>query len=148
MVDRIEAASVYLGYSAKRNTKELQTLLKVNPITNVWGSCFVTAIEKICGAEGTGVLAARSYLNYSTETRKPVKGDIVVLWIGSKDSWEGHVGYLVSQDTRSVTLLGGNQDNQVKIKTYPKEKVLGYRTPPLINRDTPPLPPIGAGDII
>ncbi len=130
MVDRIELASKYLGYSEKKNKEELQKLMRVDPTRTEWCATFITAIEKLSGEKGTENLTARSYLNYGVDTKKPTKGDIVVLWRGSRDSWQGHVGYLISQDTRTVTLLGGNQDKRVKVKVYPREKVLGYRIPP------------------
>ena len=37
----------------------------------------------------------------------------------------GHVGFVVSFDATSVTVLGGNQSNRVSIATYPREGSLG-----------------------
>lgn len=126
MQDRIELASQFIGWSEKRKKDELQKLLRVNPVTTQWCASFVTAIEKLAGQSGTGVLAARAYLNYGTRVANPKPGDIVILWRGSVDSCDGHVGYLIDKSVTSVTVLGGNQDHQVKIKKYPRERVLGY----------------------
>jgi uncharacterized protein (TIGR02594 family) len=126
MQDRIELASQFIGFSEKRKVDELQKLIKINPLKNQWCAAFVTAIEKLAGQSGTGVLAARAYLNYGTRVQNPKPGDIVVLWRGARDSCEGHVGYLIEKGVTSVTILGGNQDHQVKIKKYPRERVLGY----------------------
>lgn len=127
MQNRIELASQFIGFSEKRNHNELQKLLRMNPTRNQWCASFVTAIERLAGERGTGVLAARAYLNYGTEVKIPKPGDIVILWRGARDSYEGHVGYLIEKGINSVTILGGNQDHQVKIKKYPRERVLGYR---------------------
>ncbi|MBW1729175.1 MAG: TIGR02594 family protein, partial [Deltaproteobacteria bacterium] len=54
-------------------------------------------------------------------------GQVVVLWRGKPDNWMGHVGLYAGQDQHNVYLLGGNQDNMVCIKGYPRERVLGIR---------------------
>ena len=41
-----------------------------------------------------------------------------------------HVGFYVKDDNGVVRVLGGNQNNSVMIKSYPKKDVLTYRMPP------------------
>ena len=70
---------------------------------------------------------ARSWLDIGLEVNFPQKGDVVVLWRESRESWKGHVGLFVREDKDYVWLLGGNQSNEVRISKYPKYIVLGYR---------------------
>jgi hypothetical protein len=42
----------------------------------------------------------------------------------------GHVGFFISEEGAYVKMLGGNQDDSVKIKSYTKDAVAGYRLPP------------------
>lgn len=70
---------------------------------------------------------ARSWLKVGLEVKKPKIGDIAIFWRESKDSWKGHVGIYISESNAYVYVLGGNQNNMVCIKAYPKSKLLGYR---------------------
>ena len=121
-------ASQYLNKHEAHDNAELRELLGVNPATTAWCAAFVNAIEKKCGRKGTGVLTARSFLKYGSPVAKPQLGDIVVFKRGNS-SWEGHVGYYISEDKYSVLSLGGNQSNKVCYANYPISSVLGYRRP-------------------
>jgi len=92
-----------------------------------WCSAFINYLCKRMGYERTGALDARSWLRAGIDLDRPEIGCIVVLWRGSIISWKGHVGFWVNEDDRYVYILGGNQDGQVNIKRYPKERILGYR---------------------
>jgi len=92
-----------------------------------WCSAFISYLCKQLEYERSGELTARSWLKIGKELTKPEIGCIVVLWRGSVNSWKGHVGFYVNHDSRYVYILGGNQDNSVCVKRYPKNKVLGYR---------------------
>lgn len=70
---------------------------------------------------------ARRWLKYGEAVSNPVVGDIVVLWRGSKDGWQGHVGFYINESKHNIRVLGGNQDNRVCIKTYDRGRVLEYR---------------------
>ena len=63
-----------------------------------WCAAFVGAVLAECGLQGTGSLAARSYLKWGQEVTlddaRP--GDVVVFWRGSKDGWQGHVAWRFS----------------------------------------------------
>lgn len=125
---QIMIAKSYHGMHERTNNKNLRLLLGFNPASTPWCAGFVNSIEKKCGRKGTGKLLARSYLNYGAAVDNPRKGDIVVFKRGNS-SWQGHVGYYISQDKNGVLTLGGNQNNKVCYKYYPKSKLLGYRRP-------------------
>jgi hypothetical protein len=58
--------------------------------------------------------------------QKPQLGDIVVFWREKKDSWKGHVGFYINETNTHINVLGGNQNNMVCIKPYPKSRLLQY----------------------
>lgn len=95
--------------------------------TVAWCSLAMNYYAKKCGYEYTGSLAARSWLDMPIRVLKPSLGDVVVLWRGSPDSWQGHVGLFINWDAKYVWMLGGNQNNQISIATYPRDRVLGIR---------------------
>lgn len=92
-----------------------------------WCSAFVNWVAKTEGYEYTGKLNARSWLKVGEKIENPDFGDVVVLWRESPDSWKGHVGFFVKETRRYIYVLGGNQNNSVCIKAYPKTRLLGYR---------------------
>jgi uncharacterized protein (TIGR02594 family) len=93
-----------------------------------WCAAFVGYCLQESGTPGSGGANARSYMKWGKATKKPDYGDVVVFWRGSKDGWLGHVAFFVSDEGDEIKVLGGNQHDSVCYATYPKEKVLGYRT--------------------
>ena len=92
-----------------------------------WCSAFINWCAKKSCLPYSGKLDARSWLNVGTEVQEPVVGDIVVLWREKKNSWKSHVGIFVRVAGNSIYILGGNQNNSVNVRTYPKDRLLGYR---------------------
>jgi uncharacterized protein (TIGR02594 family) len=84
-----------------------------------------------CLGGGTRKPNARSYLQYGLPLTNPNYGCIVIFWRESKDSWKGHVGFFIKENDTHILVLGGNQDNMVCEKWYPKSQLLGYRWPPM-----------------
>jgi uncharacterized protein (TIGR02594 family) len=132
----MKLAEAYVGATEGRDRAILaQTFKKslgedIDPVKVAWCAAFVNSIEKSSGRSGTSSLAARSFLNYGQPTASPTSGDIVVLSRGSDPS-KGHVGFFAGYDKDgNVKVLGGNQDDSVSIKSYPKGNVLGFRVPP------------------
>lgn len=95
-----------------------------------------------CGAFVGGVLAeccmpvakngasARAWLAHGRPLAIPAVGAIVVFWRGSPSGWSGHVGFVVGCDRAgNLMVLGGNQGDQVNIKPFGRNRVLGYRWP-------------------
>ena len=96
-----------------------------------WCSAFMNYVAFHSGYERSGELTARSWLNVGYEIKKPQIGCIVVLWRLNPASWKGHVGLYINSDDKYIYILGGNQDNSVCVKRYPKERLLSYR---MLNR--------------
>jgi uncharacterized protein (TIGR02594 family) len=92
-----------------------------------WCSAFMNWVAKKAGKERSGKLNARSWLKVGEEVDEPIAGDVVIFWRSSRDSWKGHVGIYVNETEEFINVLGGNQNNKVCIKAYPKERFLGYR---------------------
>lgn len=93
-----------------------------------WCSLAMNYYAKKCGYEYTGKLDARSWLKMPIVVLKPSLGDVVVLWRESPDSWKGHVGLFIRWDAKNIWMLGGNQGNSLNISTYPRERVIGFRS--------------------
>lgn len=95
-----------------------------------WCSSFVNWVFMQCGMKRTKDAMARSWLNWGFPMDKPDYGCIVVFWRDNPEGYKGHVGFYTGVDSNGdLLVLGGNQDNQVKIKAYSKNQVLGYRWP-------------------
>lgn len=92
-----------------------------------WCTAFVNWCCFMSGKEYSRKLNARSWRKIGREVNSPTQGDIVVLWRDDPKSWKGHVGFFVRADKDQIYILGGNQDNKVCIKAYPKKKLLCYR---------------------
>jgi len=94
-----------------------------------WCSAFVNWCIINSGKKGTNSAVARSWLKWGKQLDKPKIGAITVLWRKSRYSWQGHVGFFVSQSDTHISLLGGNQHDRVCISSYEKQRLLGYRWP-------------------
>ena len=55
------------------------------------------------------------------------QGAVVVLSPTEDEDGSGHVGFFVSGDANTITLLGGNQSNAVKESTYARSRVAAIR---------------------
>lgn len=98
-----------------------------------WCAAFVGAMLHRAGVKGSGLLAARSYLNWGKALQKPTQGCIVVFQRGSS-SWLGHVAFFVrTNPDGTIQVLGGNQGDKVSYANFSTNsrflKVLGYRWP-------------------
>ena len=106
----------YIGFDGKKLKDE-----------TAWCSAFVNWVCKKCDLDYSHKLNARSWLKVGVKTENPEKGDVVVFWREKKDSWKGHVGFFIKETESFIYVLGGNQNNQVKISAYPKSRLLEYR---------------------
>jgi len=97
---------------------------------DAWCSVFVSYCAKQAGLNYSKKANAKSWLQQGTATTNPKPGDIVVFWREDPDSWEGHVAIYLGKDetTNEIICLGGNQDDQVCIRNYYTNRVIGYRT--------------------
>ena len=92
-----------------------------------WCSAFVNWVTQKSGLSSSGKLNARSWLNVGEKVSDPKLGDVVVFWRSSSSSWKGHVAFYIRDTKNWIYVLGGNQNNQVKISAYPKNRLLQYR---------------------
>jgi len=94
-----------------------------------WCAAFVGAVLAEIGLQGTGKLNARSYKGWGQHVsmQDAQAGDIVVLWRGTRNGWQGHVAFLVRFDGDKVILRGGNQGNQVSDAGYSVGRILAIR---------------------
>ncbi len=91
-----------------------------------WCSAFVNWCVERAGHGGTDSAAALSWASWGKATTNPVPGDIVVFnWGGG----HGHVGFYHSVSGNKVILFGGNQDNAVNRKGYPRNQIYKLRQP-------------------
>ena len=92
---------------------------------------------------------------------KPAVGALAVFWRGARDSGLGHVGFYAGEDANTVSTLGGNENDAVRIESLPKAGasfgLIGYWWPkavplpaggPVASPTTPAapaIPPIASG---
>jgi len=111
--------------------------------TTAWCGCFVNKCLKETGfPRPKGPAAARNWSRPCPELlhlAAPVHGCIIV-YSRPPDPSSGHVGFYddrgVDEDDWYYDTLGGNQNNKVGVKPYPKERFIGAYWP-----SSHPLPP-------
>lgn len=109
------------------------TSLRARSDETPWCASFVNWTMEQSGRRGTDSAAAISWASWGDRVNglgNAHNGDVVV--IRNKASGQNHVGFFVSGGDGRVTLLGGNQSNQVKessfgLGTY---DVVAVRRPP------------------
>lgn len=98
-----------------------------------WCAAFVGAMLKRAGMPHTGKLNARSYLQWGepVDPADAQEGDILVFSRGDPNGWQGHVAFNAGRiENGDWRCLGGNQSNQVNVKTYSNSRLLGVRRAP------------------
>ncbi len=73
-------------------------------------------------------LGARQWENFGVDI-SPRLGAIMIFWRGSRDGWQGHVGFYWAEDDVAYHILGGNQSNSVSITRVAKDRLLSARWP-------------------
>lgn len=103
-----------------------------------WCSSFVNWVIRQSGFEGTNNALAKSWTTWGAEVKTPKKGDIVVIKrrnkksdVNTGSSTGYHVGFYVTSSSSVISILGGNQNNQVKesnfmLRSY---EIITYRRP-------------------
>lgn len=97
-----------------------------------WCSEFVNWCLLQAGIQGTKSAVAKSFLKWGEETKTPKFGDLVVF---SWDATSGHIGFYVNETPDVVLVLGGNQNNEVNVTRYKKDKIASYRKVPVIDHE-------------
>lgn len=132
-------ARKYVGLKEIKGQKHNQLIIdfwksiKLSGIKNdevPWCAAFVGAMLEHCNIKSTRKDSAKSYMDWGVPLDKPCIGAIVVFWRDSKDSGSGHVAIVTGKDNKgNITVIGGNQGDEVNEKSFPINRVLGYRWP-------------------
>jgi uncharacterized protein (TIGR02594 family) len=115
-----------------------------------WCSSFVNWTLEKAGYKGTDSAAAISWAQWGDKVNglgSAREGDVVVLHQKGAPASSNHVGFFVRGANGQVTLLGGNQSNQVKESTYSTAQweVVAVRRPPGSERAAAPAPAPATG---
>lgn len=98
-----------------------------------WCAAFVSAVLELQGIKSARTGWSRSYLSWGQKMSKPAVGSIVVF----KRGFGGHIGFVVGQQSNGdLLVLGGNQSNDVNVRSFPRSRVLGYMWPEGFNLPT------------
>lgn len=96
-----------------------------------WCSAFVNWCLSQVRIQGTGLLTAKSYLNWSEEIVEPELGCVAVYDRG-RHSWQGHVNFFLSKKYSYNIGIGGNTNNSVNIERRNIKDVVSYRKVPVL----------------
>jgi len=101
-----------------------------------WCAAFANFCIELGGHVGTDSARARSFLLWGVRISPPAYGAIVVLSRGPDPPGPevidapGHVGFLVASPTPDeILVLAGNQADQVCVRPFPRDRILGVRWP-------------------
>jgi uncharacterized protein (TIGR02594 family) len=90
-----------------------------------WASAFAEWSLNQVGIEGPQSMEPNAWLSWGRGIAAPEQGCVAVFSFNGL----GHVGFFVSEEGKSLNILGGNQSDVVKISRYAKKDVVGYRLP-------------------
>lgn len=95
-----------------------------------WCSIFANWVALQANLPRSKSAMARSWLKVGKKTDWPQPGDIVVFWRTDRNGPNGHVGFFLgyTKSDKSIYCLGGNQDDEVNIRTYPLDRILEFRS--------------------
>lgn len=101
-----------------------------------WCAAFVNWCLTQAGRNPGPSARARDWLKYGIALDVPVPGAITIIYKKPKARADRrltpsgyHVGFFVRSDGTSVTLLGGNQSDQVRESTFKGYEIKGFRWP-------------------
>jgi len=105
-----------------------------------WCSAFINYCAWLLRLPRSKSLMARSWLGVGTAITDAgaQRGDVVILWRGSRGGDAGHVGLFSGWDAwdlngsvpdhqGNVHLLGGNQGDSVSVDSFERDRVVGIR---------------------
>lgn len=108
-----------------------------------WCSAFVGAMLEDAGIAPTRFESARSWETWGRSLPRPVYGCIVTF---ERAGGGGHVGFVVGQDVAGrIMVLGGNQNNEVRVSAFDMRRVTAYRWPAHVPLEGNVAPPLMAG---
>lgn len=92
-----------------------------------WCAAFACWCLEEAGFLSPESAAAKDFLSWGRAIERPVEGCIVVL----TRPGGAHVGFYIGENAHVISILGGNQHDEVCIADFPLDHVLAYRMPPL-----------------
>lgn len=126
-----------LGLHEKTHKTRLASMFRsiagivIDPAEIPWCGAFVGTCLKQWKPDievPANMLGARQWGNFG-EACKPQVGAVLTFWRGSRNGWQGHVGFMAGQDRDTFHVLGGNQSNAVTITRLDKARLLQSRWP-------------------
>lgn len=143
----IDKAITYLGVKEDHNNPVVLRFFKeaghpeIKSTSVAWCAAFVGAMLFETGYKNTGSLAARSYENYGTKLSGPRAGCIVVFPRGNPGSGLGHVGFVEKVDGNELTVISGNESDEVKRAIFQVAHAIAFRWPVAISETQPAVRP-------
>lgn len=128
----VSEARRFLGLHEVRNAKTLDAALKLDASEIAWCGAFTAMVMASTLPREplpANPLGARQWGKFGKAIPEPQVGAIAVFWRGSRDGWQGHVGFVVGHDAQYLHILGGNQSDSVSIARLDKARLIGYRWP-------------------
>lgn len=132
----VTALSQLLGQNENESPGIKQMIVSIgsNESPDLFPWC-ATAISWSLNKAGikSSVQSARQFLNVGRKTTSPKYGDVVVMWnnnekTGGKNGYGGHVSFYLGEVGDQVVTISGNVDDAVLVASFPKSRVLGYRS--------------------
>ncbi|WP_426575345.1 TIGR02594 family protein (plasmid) [Xenorhabdus stockiae] len=91
-----------------------------------WCAAYVGAMFERVGIRSSRFESAKSYLAWGMPLKAPCYGCVAVF----TRQGGGHVGFVVGvAENGDLMVLGGNQSDEVNIRSFPRSRVSGYRWP-------------------
>ncbi|PHM51900.1 TIGR02594 family protein [Xenorhabdus hominickii] len=91
-----------------------------------WCAAYVGAMFEHVGIRSSRFESAKSYLEWGMQLKEPYYGCVAVF----TRTGGGHVGFVVGvAENGDLMVLGGNQSDEVSIRSFPRSRVSGYRWP-------------------
>lgn len=129
----IEIAKSLIGISEIKGAKHHPEILQfwrdikrggIKDDETPWCAAFVGACLERAGIKSSRFESAKSYLEWGEKLNAPAVGCVVVF----TRTGGGHVGFVIGQDAKgNLQVLGGNQSDQVNVRTFGRDRVTGYR---------------------
>ncbi|MDN3665279.1 TIGR02594 family protein [Algibacter miyuki] len=136
--DTLKIALGELGQKEIKGTQHNDRILEYQETTGLsfgndevaWCSIFANWVALQAKLEQSNSAMARSWLKVGHKTDWPQPGDIVVFWRTNRNGPFGHVGFFIgyTKSGKSIYCIGGNQNDEVNIQTFPLDRILEFRS--------------------
>lgn len=93
-----------------------------------WCAAFVSWCLEANGFPSTRSAGARSYLRWGRDAKAPELGAVAVFARG-REPTSGHVAFVLGTEEDDLIVVGGNQQNAVNIRRYPRASMIAMRMP-------------------